>query len=450
MDQMSKRVRPWTDSLDLNQLKQSFESQSKELSRSNIHLQTLRTKITSLEYKLSDTEKEIESQKFVIDHLQDTIKLFGVNNENQNEMNDGKISKPSTKLIVTTLCKELIKARKCQSTAMIKLRVASQSEIELQETISSRDKRINELKQHLNANKYSMHKGGGQVIDIMKKDRKLDELILEIASKDAEIRHLKKKLSIEQSKVTVIYDIQPLQELVEKIDVYYHHNNNNNNNNYSKAQNITDDVHINLSKKIVNNDVRNKNNDERHMNLERRTNLRQDRLDIGTSKHKLTSLISELNEYIDRIKSSVCNMSFNSKSSQRTALKLKKIEDLCKLQHIKITACSQQINNLLINIMDNTNILDNEYQGLQIAHDKLQQHIAEEKTKYVEMEQELMNIRDTLKHKKYSKQKIDGICRATQTDNITVDFDLKVKIKSLQDTVKSLRKSKNMETQVIV
>ena len=59
MEEMSKRVRPWTDSLDLNQLKQTCDSQSNELSRANIHLQTLRTKITQLEYELGDTQKVI-------------------------------------------------------------------------------------------------------------------------------------------------------------------------------------------------------------------------------------------------------------------------------------------------------------------------------------------------------------------------------------------------------
>ena len=199
---VSKKVRPWTDSLDLNQLKQSCESQAHELSRANIHLQTLRTKITQLEYELSDTQKEMESQTFVIDHLQDTIQLFSASHEDNNSHpSQQRASKPSSKMIVSTLCRELIKAHKAQSSAMIKLRVACQSEITLQETITSREKRINELKQHLNTthrnNKRgassSMNGNKGRVMDILKSDRKVDELILEVASKDAEIRHLKKK-----------------------------------------------------------------------------------------------------------------------------------------------------------------------------------------------------------------------------------------------------------------
>ena len=221
-------MRPWTDSLDLNQLKQSCESQAYELSRANIHLQTLRTKITQLEYELSDTQKEMESQTFVIDHLQDTIQLFSASHEdNSSHPSQQRASKPSSKMIVSTLCRELIKAHKAQSTAMIKLRVACQSEITLQETISSREKRINELKQHLNTTHSNNKRGAsssnkGRVMDILKSDRKVDELILEVASKDAEIRHLKKKLSIEQSKITVVYDIKPLQEMVDKIDAFYH------------------------------------------------------------------------------------------------------------------------------------------------------------------------------------------------------------------------------------
>merc|ERR1712173_332261 len=128
--------------------------------------------------------------------------------------NEHCASKPSFKMIVSLLCNELIKARKSQSDAMIKLRVASQSEIELQETILSREKRINELKKCLNSPTFSMK---GQVTDITKNDRKLDELILEIANKDTQIRYLKKNLSIQQTKITVVYDIKSLRELVENI-----------------------------------------------------------------------------------------------------------------------------------------------------------------------------------------------------------------------------------------
>lgn len=57
LDIARRRIRPWTDTLDVNQLKHTCEQQKSEISRVNLHLQTLKTKITQLEYKLMDVQK---------------------------------------------------------------------------------------------------------------------------------------------------------------------------------------------------------------------------------------------------------------------------------------------------------------------------------------------------------------------------------------------------------
>lgn len=125
---------------------------------------------------------------------------------------------PSFDNILSIVCKELISARIAQSKAMIKLRVSSESEIELQETIIQRDRRITQLKQYIHdlKNAYSSLNGKtvkfkGKVSDFCKKDIKYEEILLELASKDAEIRYLKKKLAVQQSKTTIVYDITELK-----------------------------------------------------------------------------------------------------------------------------------------------------------------------------------------------------------------------------------------------
>ena len=81
----------------------------------------------------------------MIDGMNDTIQLL---NPMKDKFTSFPLQLPTMSHIISVLTKELIKARESQASAMVKLRVAAQSEIQLHASLDNRDKRIKELKTH--------------------------------------------------------------------------------------------------------------------------------------------------------------------------------------------------------------------------------------------------------------------------------------------------------------
>ncbi len=57
MGKLNRRASPWTGALDIDQLRNTCQSQANDISKANVHLQTLRSRVTQLEFELLDSTK---------------------------------------------------------------------------------------------------------------------------------------------------------------------------------------------------------------------------------------------------------------------------------------------------------------------------------------------------------------------------------------------------------
>ncbi|ETO15691.1 hypothetical protein RFI_21669 [Reticulomyxa filosa] len=197
-----------------------YENQAHQLQKTNTHLQTMKMRISQLEFELADTQREKEAQKMVVEHLQETIHLMYPNVYNDNINNPQTIS---SRQVIQVLAKELVKSRKEQSELLVKLRVCTQNQAELQEVIVAKEKRMQEVKEQMKIGSSAGESGNKRLsskkvvhlnescVGSSSRAHNYEEIMLDMTKKDAEIRHLKKKLSLEQTKVNTLYDLQELQ-----------------------------------------------------------------------------------------------------------------------------------------------------------------------------------------------------------------------------------------------
>ena len=163
-----------------------------------------------------------------------------------------------------------------------------------------------------------------------KNTQKKTEHILEIAKLNAQVRFLKKKIALSQSKTETVYEIEELNDIIHKLQVASQP--------YLGNTNVISMVPTNMDQTLC---KKNNNNNNSNSNVFVDSNKLTQNTEENHEFNNINNVIGQIITQTDKIKR--CVQSNLNKILPRTSVKLKKVEDSVKISTIQINACAEQL-----------------------------------------------------------------------------------------------------------